>query len=125
MFVYDDKAKAKMAKRAEAMFARITNQTRIWDELQSRMTDPDALYFCGFEMGPDFVKVGDEVFTKYGDDGEVISISRQDEQIEIKAEDGEVITIRSDRISGLSYGGLDLVEVSGLGYKYEDFGWEY
>lgn len=123
MFLYNDRAKSEMAKRVDAMFARVTNQTKVWDELHSRMTDPDALYFCGFEMAPDFVKMGDQVVTKYGDEGRVTDVFHQDEKIEIKTENGQTVNIGSDRISSLSYGNLDLVDEPSL--DDETFGWGY
>lgn len=107
MFEFNEKARTQVQAQVDALSALIRNKVKIRDELQSRMDDPEALYFCGYFMTPDFVKIGDYVDTKYGDDGQVIRIDREAEKVTIKDEDGQEIEIGSDRISSLVYGGLE------------------
>lgn len=107
MFEFNEKARTQVQGQIDGLSARIRNQVKIRDELQSRMDDPDALYFCGYFMKPDFVKVGDHVDTKYGDAGQVVRIDRETEKVTIQEEDGREVEIGSDRISSLVYGGLE------------------
>lgn len=104
MFEYNDREKAKVAERIAAMTVRINNQIRSRNALEARSKDPEALFFCGYEMSPDFLKLGDIVFTKYGADGVVVAIDRDEERFVLRQEDGELVRESTDRIANLTYG---------------------
>lgn len=123
MFEFNEAARRNVQKQVDGLSARIRNQTKVRDELLSRMEDPEALYFCGYFMNPDFVKLGDYVETKYGDSGQVIRIDRENEKVTLESEDdGREVEIGSDRISGLSYSGLNLEPEPLL--NEDGYGWD-
>lgn len=113
LFVLDDFMVHKVKARIANMSSKIHNETLIRDELERRMQDPDTLFFCGFEMLPDFVRVGDFVSTKYGDHGQVIDIDMEHEMLLVDCQ-GQKMEFRSDRISDLRYGGLALKDVEDM-----------
>lgn len=121
MFDFNEREKARVAERIAAMTIRINNQIRTRDAFAARSKDPQALYFCGYEMAPDFLKTGDVVFTKYGVEGVVAAIDRENEQFVLREENGNTVREGTDRISGLSYGDVQYEKEP---LSHDDYGWE-
>lgn len=111
LFVFNEHHQSKMKERLEAMSIQISNQIKIRDELQSRMTDKEALFFRGFEMAPDFLKVGDEVGTKYGDEGRIVEVWPDSDVVTILSDSGEEQKIGTSRIAVVAYGNIELQKV--------------
>ena len=107
MLDFNEREKKLVNDRLANMTAHIINQTHVRNELESRTEDPHALYFHGYEMKPDFLKLGDGVFTKYGDHGEVVSIDAESYRFTLKNENGDLVTEGVDRISSLQYGNFE------------------